>query len=100
MPKKTTAALPKKPAKNKPASDKKLSALDAAAKVLGDSTEPMATKEMIDAMSARGYWTSPGGQTPHATLYAAILREISTKGADARFVKTDRGRFGLSTAAE
>ncbi len=76
----------------------KMSALDAAAKVLGESGEPMATKEMIDAMSAKGYWTSPGGQTPHATLYAAILREINTKGEEARFAKTDRGRFGLKPA--
>ena len=47
--------------REKPATDqpKKMSALDAAAKVLGESTEPMATKEM-----AKGYWTSPGGQTP------------------------------------
>ena len=75
---------------------RKMSALDAAAKVLGQSAEPMATKEMIDAMSAKGYWTSPGGQTPHATLYAAILREINVKGADARFAKTDKGRFALA----
>ncbi|MDB5340264.1 MAG: restriction endonuclease [Planctomycetaceae bacterium] len=74
----------------------KMSALDAAAKVLGESAEPMATKEMIDAMSAKGYWTSPGGQTPHATPYAAILREINTKGAEARFAKTDKGRFSLA----
>jgi hypothetical protein len=79
---------------------KKMSALDAAAKVLGQSAEPMATKEMIDAMSAEGYWTSPGGQTPHATLYAAILREINTKGAKARFAKTDRGRFGLNAVSQ
>lgn len=78
---------------------KRMSALDAAAKVLGESDEPMATKQMIDAMSAKGYWTSPGGQTPHATLYAAILREINVKGAEARFAKTDRGRFGLNSAA-
>jgi hypothetical protein len=83
----------------KPSTDKfkRMSALDAAAKVLGESTEPMATKEMIDAMSAKSYWTSPGGQTPHATLYAAILREINVKGREARFTKTDRGRFALVT---
>jgi len=81
------------------ATTKKLSALDAAAKVLGESTEPMGTKEMIEAMSAKGYWTSPGGQTPHATLYAAILREINVKGAESRFAKTDRGRFGLNGKA-
>lgn len=77
---------------------KKLNALDAAAKVLGEATEPMASKEMIEAMAAKGYWTSPGGKTPAQTLYAAIIREIKTKGDDARFVKTDRGRFALKTA--
>ena len=90
-----------KPAKaKKPAKEKvpgKLSALDAAAKVLAESGEPMTSKEMIDAMAAKGYWTSPGGKTPQATLYAAILREIQTKGAEARFTKTERGHFALGT---
>lgn len=89
-----------KPAKaKKPAKEKapgKLSALDAAAKVLAESKEPMTSKEMIDAMAAKGYWTSPGGKTPQATLYAAILREITTKGAEARFTKTERGHFALA----
>jgi hypothetical protein len=75
--------------------DGKLSALDAAAKVLGEAKEPMNTKAMIEAMAAKGYWTSPGGKTPHATLYSAILREIDTKGSDARFKKTERGMFAL-----
>ena len=44
-------------------------------------------------MAAGGFWTSPKGKTPHATLYAAILREIQTRGKDARFKKTERGRF-------
>ena len=74
-----------------------MSALDAAAKVLAESGEPLTSKEMIDAMAAKGYWTSPGGKTPQATLYAAILREIHTKGADARFTKTERGHFTLGT---
>jgi hypothetical protein len=60
-----------------------LSALDAAAKVLAESGEPMTSKAMIDAMAAKGHWTSPVGKTPQATLYAAILREIQTKGAEA-----------------
>ena len=91
-------AAKKQPGKKAGTAKKKLSALDAAAKVLGEATEPMASKEMIEAMATKGYWTSPGGKTPHATLYAAIIREINTKGADARFVKTDRGRFALKTA--
>ena len=77
--------------------DGKLSALDAAAKVLAEAGEPMTSKAMIDAMATKGYWTSPGGKTPQATLYAAILREIQTKGAEARFTKTERGHFALGT---
>ena len=72
---------------------KKLSALDAAAKVLAETGAPMNCLEMVQAMAAKGYWTSPGGQTPHATLYSAILREINRKGANARFKKTERGKF-------
>jgi len=85
-----------KPAKAKSEADakpKKLSAIDAAAKVLGENGQPMNCKEMIEAMAAKKLWTSPGGKTPHATLYSAILREINTKGKDARFSKTERGKF-------
>lgn len=74
----------------------KLSQLDAAVKVLTESGEPMTTKTMIDAMAAKGYWTSPGGATPAQTLYSAILRELQKKGADARFTKIDRGQFALN----
>lgn len=72
---------------------KKLSALDAAAKVLASAKAPMTTKEMIKAMASKKLWSSPDGKTPHATLYSAILREINTKGKDARFKKTERGKF-------
>ncbi|RLS52887.1 MAG: hypothetical protein DWH91_15585 [Planctomycetota bacterium] len=74
----------------------KLSQLDAAVKVLTESGEPMTTKAMIDAMAAKGYWTSPGGATPAQTLYSAILRELQKKGADARFTKVERGQFALN----
>jgi hypothetical protein len=88
------AAAPAKGTKTKKAlADGKLSALDAAAKVLADTGEPMNTKAMIEAMAAKGLWTSPGGATPWATLYSAIAREINEKGADARFVKVERGQF-------
>ena len=72
---------------------KKLSALDAAARVLGESGQAMNCQEMIEAMASKGYWSSPGGKTPSATLYSSILRELKTKGADARFRKTERGKF-------
>jgi hypothetical protein len=90
------AAAPGKATKTKKAkADGKLSALDAAAKVLADAREPMNTKAMIEAMATKGLWTSPGGATPWATLYSAIAREINEKGADARFVKTERGKFAV-----
>ena len=77
---------------------KKLSALDAAAKVLAETGTAMTCQELIAAMGARRYWTSPGGRTPQATLYSAMLREITTKGANSRFQKTDRGKFSRNDA--
>ena len=78
---------------------KKLSAMDAAAKVLAEAGEPMDCQTMIKAMAEKGYWTSPGGKTPAATLYSAILRELQTKGNDSRFKKTERGKFGVGKAS-
>ena len=100
---KTKAAKPlaKVTKKAKPASekaDKKLSQIDAAAKVLAEAKEPMNCKAMVEAMQTKGYWTSPAGKTPHQTLNAAILREIAKKGKDSRFVKADRGLFALAAA--
>ena len=80
----------------KTAQPKKLSQLAAAITVLGKSKEPLNCKAMVDAMAKQKLWASPNGKTPHATLYAAILREINTKGKDARFKKTDRGLFTLA----
>ena len=77
--------------------EKRLSAIDAAAKVLTEASEPMNAKQLIDAIVTKGYWTSPAGKTPHATLYSAILREIKAKGSDARFAKADRGKFAAKT---
>ena len=89
-----------KPAKNpkpakavKPARPKRVSALDAAAQVLAASAKPMRAKELIAEIEARGLWKSPGGKTPEATLYAAMIREIAAKGREARFKKHERGVF-------
>jgi hypothetical protein len=78
-----TAQTPAKPKRQRKAAaepkEKKPSALDAAARVLAEEGRPMTCQEMIAAMAAKGYWTSPGGRTPSSTLYSAILREIDTK---------------------
>jgi len=76
-----------------------ISCLDAAAKVLKAAKEPMNCQEMIKAMADKGYWSSPNGLTPHATLYSAILREMKAKGAEARFRKAERGKFTATESA-
>jgi hypothetical protein len=81
--------------KAKEAKATKPSALDAAVRVLEEASQPMNCQEMIAVMATKGYWTSPGGKTPAATLYAAILRETQTKGDASRFVKAKRGKFTL-----
>jgi hypothetical protein len=78
---------------------KKLSAIAAAARVLDETGRAMTCPELITAMAAKGYWKSPGGKTPAATLYAAIHQEIKTKGKNARFRKTERGKFASTGVA-
>jgi HB1, ASXL, restriction endonuclease HTH domain len=91
-----TAGKPKRRKKSTEPQEKKLSAIDAAAKVLAETHTPMTCQELIGAMAAKGYWTSPGGKTPGATLYSALLRETQIKGTRSRFTKTERGKFDLA----
>ena len=92
----TKKAKPKKAGgKQKP---KRVSALDAAAQVLAKAGKPMRAQELVTAMAEQGLWSSPAGKTPHATLYAAMLREVGTKGDVARFKKVDRGLFAFNKA--
>jgi hypothetical protein len=98
----TTTKKARKPAagkakatRPKKAPAKKLSQIQAAIRVLTEAGQPMTAKAMVEAMQAKGYWTSPAGRTPEATLYASIIRDIR-KGKDARFVKTGRGTFALA----
>ncbi len=89
----TADTKPKRTRAKKEPKEKRLSGLDAAAKVLAEAGQPMTAKEMVEAAEAKGYWKSPGGKTPHATVYSAIIREIAAKGSESRFRKTERGRF-------
>ncbi|NUQ51354.1 MAG: hypothetical protein HUU19_01500 [Phycisphaerales bacterium] len=84
---------PRPPKAPKEKSPKRVSALDAAAQVIAGAKVPMRANEMIAEMEAKGLWKSPGGKTPEATLYAAIIREIAAKGEKARFKKHDKGVF-------
>jgi len=66
---KTKAATKK--AKTAKADAKRLSQIEAAVAVLAKAGEPMNCKAMVEAMAKQGLWTSPGGATPDATLYAS-----------------------------
>ena len=75
---------------------KPMSLLDAAAHLLSLGTgDAMRCKDIVDLASARGLWTPRDGKTPANTLYAAISREINTKGDASRFAKAERGKFAL-----
>jgi hypothetical protein len=71
-PKAPATRVPKPTQAQAEAKPPKLSAVDAAAKVLAETGQPMTCPELIAAMAAKGYWTSPAGRTPAATLYTAV----------------------------
>ena len=77
--------------RNQARAAKRPSGLDLAAKALAEAGEPLNAKQIAERAIAAGWKTS--GKTPHATLYAAITREIKAKGDAARFAKTERGLF-------
>jgi HB1, ASXL, restriction endonuclease HTH domain len=76
----------------KQAKPKRMSGLDACARVLAESKEPMGAKAMVEQALKRGLWKS-GGKTPEATVYAAIIRDIAARGRESRFKKAARGLF-------
>jgi hypothetical protein len=99
----------KKATKNKPAVEKvKLSAklklkkpsmVDAALQILRAAKEPMTCKDLVEAMTTKGLWSSPKGKTPANTLYSAFLRLLQNKGKAAPICKADKGTFALNPSA-
>ena len=100
----TAAKTKKAPATKQPVREKtpkaekpkRVGALSAAVRVLTESGKPLRSGELIDLMAERGYWSSPNGRTPAATLYAAMIREIKNKGKEARFRQVGPGQFALA----
>lgn len=75
---------------------KRMSGLSAAAEVLRlAGGTPMKVGDMTAKARELGLWT-PGGKTPAATMNAAIIKEIATKGGASRFRKHSRGLFELN----
>lgn len=55
----------------------------------------MNAKEMIDAMSSNGTGTAREGDAVRNIGTQSFFRGITVKGTEARFQKSERGRFGL-----
>ena len=93
-----TEAAQRRSAEGAPPTDgKRLSLLDAAARILKAHGEPMTSGDIVREAVEGGVWTPrKGGKTPDRTLYAAMLREIAAKGSTSRFQKTARGKFAVS----
>jgi len=96
--------VPKKPPTAKPVSgkivtktepvnsDKPLSGVDAAYRVLMEGKRPMRVKEIAEIALANGYCKLKGA-TPEFTISAVIQRDIKGKNENSRFVKTERGLY-------
>jgi hypothetical protein len=80
--------------------DKSMSLINAAAHILAQGNrEPMRCKDIVEQAIEQNLWQPGKGLTPSATLSAAIMREIKTKGDASRFVKAERGKFTITTEA-
>jgi hypothetical protein len=78
---------------------KRPSMVDAALRILGAAKKPMSCKELVEAMTTKGLWSSPNGRTPANTLYSSFLRLIQNKGKAAPIRKADKGMFAINFSA-
>ncbi len=70
-----------------------MSGLDAAALVLREAKRPMTAKDIVAEIQERNLAPKLGGKTPHATIYAAMITEIS-KSLEPRFQRgAGKGTF-------
>ncbi len=75
--------------------DKKaLTIRDAALRVLGESKGPLHVKEITERILTMGLWDT-SGQTPEASVAAAINSDIKKRGNASPFARTEPGTFTL-----
>ena len=87
---------PKTATDSKQDGDKPMSLINAAAHILAQGKqEPKRCKDIVEQAIEQKLWQPGKGLTPASTLYAAIGREIKTKGENSRFVKAERGMFTI-----
>ena len=89
------ARLPKKSSARPKVEQVDLSLVDAAAVVLADHANGLKARDLFDEITKRGLWSTDKGKTPHQTLAAALSRLIDRNGKSSRFVRLERGVFGL-----
>jgi len=94
---KTKAA---KKTKKTDAEPERLSALDAAAKVLAETNEPMTSQEMITAMTEKNYWTSPGGNLSQDTIHLVILKQHRATSNQCILDALTAGKFITNTTSQ
>jgi len=77
----------------KPAKPKRISGLTAAFMVLVDADAELGAGAIVEKAAEKGWWKSDAA-TPAATIYAAMIREIASKGDKSRFERgSKRGTF-------
>jgi len=89
----------KRPAPRATPKAKGRSGLDAAVAVLAKAGEPLGAQAIVERALKQGLW-STNGKTPAATMYAAMIREIASKGAESQFRKTGPNAFELTKAGK
>ncbi|NQU20973.1 MAG: hypothetical protein HQ567_06785 [Candidatus Nealsonbacteria bacterium] len=83
-----------------PAKPKRISGLTAAFMVLVDADAELSAGAIVQVAAKKCWWKS-NAATPTATVYAAIIREIATKGKKSRFKRgAKRGTFRAICTAE
>lgn len=71
-----------------------ISFAEAAYQILKQAGEPLTADEITSAALEQGM-VSTAGKTPSATMGARLYVDLKTKGDNSRFVKVNRGKFGL-----
>ena len=68
--------------------------LDVALKVLSEAGRVLSVREITDIGIQRG-WLKTSGKTPHQTMKSKLSTDILQKRGQSRFMRTDKGEFGL-----
>jgi restriction system protein len=74
---------------------RRLTAIDAAYRVLAEADEPLHSNQIAQRMIAQGLWSTQG-KTPGATVDAQIAVDIKANGTHSRFRRVGRSIFTIN----